>query len=80
MGKTRKDGPWISLDPIDDGVGDGASQRGILRDEEDDLGRHGANLAVYTDDGILQTNTVTVTVENDTNRSQDKVKARLGID
>ncbi|KAI8940708.1 hypothetical protein NX059_001974 [Plenodomus lindquistii] len=63
-----KDGGWVAMDPVEDGS-DGASQRSILRHEEDGLGRGNAGLVGHEDEGILQTNTVTVTVEDERDQS-----------
>jgi hypothetical protein len=61
LGKGR-DGGWTSLDPIEDGTEDGASQRGILRDEEQGSEKSGVR-AEMEHKGIMQTNTVEVTSE-----------------
>ncbi|KAF2854266.1 hypothetical protein T440DRAFT_271686 [Plenodomus tracheiphilus IPT5] len=65
MGRD-KDRGWVSMsmEQIED-RSDDASQRSILRHEEDGLGRGDSGAVVHEDDGILQTNTVTVTVEDD---------------
>jgi hypothetical protein len=55
MGKG-KDGGWTTLEPIEDGIEDGASQRGILRSEP--------GLTVGSP-GILQTSSFTVTVDEE---------------
>lgn len=76
MGKN-KDGGWMLMEPMD-GSGDDASQRGISREEDDVPEGQNTTSARHTDDGILQTITVTVTVENDS-ISLHKAKSRLGI-
>ncbi|KAL6706705.1 hypothetical protein ACN47E_005247 [Coniothyrium glycines] len=70
-----KNGGWTTLEPADeDGSGDGASQRGILRDEEKGLDRRDrGGVVVHEEAGILQTNTVTVTVGSDAERPKDRL-------
>ncbi|CAN9173621.1 unnamed protein product [Alternaria alternata] len=70
MGKG-KEGHWTVIEEN----GDDSSQRGILDDEE--LGRvH--RMTAYKDDHIMQTNTVTVTIESDA-QSDHKARSFLGI-
>lgn len=70
MGKG-KEGYWTVIEEN----GDDSSQRGILDDEE--LGRvH--RMTAYEDDHIMQTNTVTVTIESDA-QSDHKARSFLGI-
>jgi hypothetical protein len=58
MGNGRESG-WTTLDPIDDGVEDGSSQKSIMKDEE-----HGIeNVRTYK--GIMQTNTFAITSDVD---------------
>lgn len=70
-GSSDKNAGWTTLEPIEDGSGDGASQRSILRDEEQGLSSatttmmSDAGVIIHEDVGILQTNTVTVTVTGD---------------
>lgn len=64
IGKN-KDGGWTTLEPIEDGSGDGASQKSILRDEDINYGRGTAGIVIEEPGGIVQTNTVTVTMEKD---------------
>jgi hypothetical protein len=78
LGKS-KDGGWTTLEPIEDGAGDSSSERGILRDtggllsdEEQAIGKDGKGF-----DGIMQTNTFSVTVDED-RRSQNKGSPWLG--
>jgi hypothetical protein len=62
-----KNGEWTTIkDNMEDGSGDGASQRSILRDEEVGLARNcRSGNGVVEHRGILQTSTVTVTVDED---------------
>lgn len=71
MGKDKNSG-WTTLEPIEDGSGDNSSQRGILRDEEQGLSRSDTGIVIHEDDRILQTNTVSVTVEDDTYGHQNR--------
>ncbi|OAL51188.1 hypothetical protein IQ07DRAFT_679479 [Pyrenochaeta sp. DS3sAY3a] len=64
IGKN-KDGGWTTLEPIEDGSGDGASQKSILREEDINYGRGTAGIVIEEPGGIVQANTVTVTVEKD---------------
>jgi hypothetical protein len=54
-----KEGGWATLEPIEDTVEDGESQRRILRDEEHGLEKGG----VLEHGGIMQTSTITVRVD-----------------
>jgi hypothetical protein len=64
---------WTTLEPIDDTLEDGDSQRRILRDEE-----HGFEKGrVVEHGGIMQTNTITVMVDED-HRPQNDGKPWLG--
>jgi hypothetical protein len=58
IGKGKEAG-WTTLEPIEDGTDDGASQRGILRTEE-----HGPSLSVGSP-GIMQTSSFTITVDQE---------------
>lgn len=59
-----KEGAWTSLDPVEDSAEDDTSQRRILRDEEGGARRpsKATSTSAVQHDGILTTNTVTVTV------------------
>ncbi|KAH9872873.1 hypothetical protein J1614_005267 [Plenodomus biglobosus] len=59
-----KNGGWVSLEHMEGGSDDG-SQRGVLRHEEDGWGRGDAGVVIHEDEGILQTNTVTVIMESE---------------
>lgn len=61
MGRDKNDG-WISMMPADDVSPDNASQRAILRHDEEYLERGDAGVVVHDNHGIMQTNTVSVTV------------------
>jgi hypothetical protein len=47
---TMQEGGWTTLDPIEDGIEEGSSQKSILKDEEK---------------GIVQTNTISITSDVD---------------
>ncbi|KAF1837910.1 hypothetical protein BDW02DRAFT_490550 [Decorospora gaudefroyi] len=70
MGKDKAGG-WSTTE----GGEDDTSQRGILEAEERAIR---GDMATYDDEGILKTDTVTVTVEGDA-RSDHKVRSFLGI-
>lgn len=70
MGKG-KEGHWTVIEEN----GDDSSHRGILDDEEMG-GVH--RMTAYEDDHIIQTSTVTVTIESDA-RSDHKARSFLGI-
>ncbi|KAL5114534.1 hypothetical protein ACEQ8H_007567 [Pleosporales sp. CAS-2024a] len=63
IGRGRDVG-WNSLDPIEDGIEDSSSERRILRDEEYAEEKGGAHV-VIEHQGIMQTNTITVTSDSD---------------
>jgi hypothetical protein len=64
-----KDSGWTTLEPIEDTLEDGASQRRILRDEE-----HGFQKGrVVEHGGIMQTNTITVMVDEDHRAQNDRI-------
>jgi hypothetical protein len=54
-----KDGGWTTLEPIEDGIDDGASQRRILRTEED------GPAPTVGSPGIMQTSSFTITVDKE---------------
>jgi hypothetical protein len=59
-----KNGEWTAIkDEMEDGSGDGVSQKSILRDEEIGLARSHSGKKFMEYSGILQTSTVTVTVD-----------------
>jgi hypothetical protein len=62
-----KDSGWTTLEPIEDTLEDGDSQRRILRDEE--YGPQKRSVAEHG--GIMQTNTITVMVDED-HRAHDE--------
>lgn len=66
LGKD-KNPTWTTIGRIEDESADGSSERAILGDEEQGLtGSSDAGILRHEDDCIIQTNTVTVTVERDT--------------
>lgn len=67
-----KEGIWSMIEE----ESDSASQRGILEDEE--MGRS-RRQTLYESEGIMQTSTVTVTIESDA-RSDHKARSFLGIE
>ncbi|KAH7386900.1 hypothetical protein DE146DRAFT_186479 [Phaeosphaeria sp. MPI-PUGE-AT-0046c] len=71
-----RDGGWASLDAIEDGVEDGASQRSILRDVECGSEKGGIRVAEIEHKGIMQTSTVTVT--SDVDERSEKGKSWIG--
>lgn len=75
-----KGSEWTTLELMEDDCQDGASQRSILRDEEQGLGgigRGNAGIVIVEDGDILQTNTFTLTIEDDS-ISQHNSKLRPG--
>jgi hypothetical protein len=73
-----KNGEWSTVkDEVEDGSGDGASQRSILRDEEMGRDRGLSGKASMEYNGILQTNTVSITFAAD-NASHRKGRSWLG--
>jgi hypothetical protein len=67
----RKEGRWTVIEDNSDN----SSQRGILDDEE--FGRvH--RITAYEDDHVIQTDTITVTIESDA-RSDRKARSFMGI-
>ncbi|KAH7390530.1 hypothetical protein BKA66DRAFT_459120 [Pyrenochaeta sp. MPI-SDFR-AT-0127] len=65
-GKGRgEDSGWTTFELMEDDGRDCASQRSILRDEEQGTGRDSAGIVIVEDGLILQTNTFTLTVEDD---------------
>lgn len=73
-----RDGGWASLDAIEDGVEDGASQRGILRDVGCGSEKGGVRVEEVEHKGILQTSTVTIT--SDVDARSKKGKSWIGAD
>ncbi|KAH7074772.1 hypothetical protein BKA63DRAFT_320877 [Paraphoma chrysanthemicola] len=61
----NKNGGWTTLQPIEDSAGDNASQRSILRDEENMLGSADEDVVIVEHDGILCTKTIAITVDQD---------------
>lgn len=79
INKPRDNG-WATLDAIEDGVEDGASQRGILRDIECGSEKSGVMVEELEHKGIMQTSTITVTRDIDEEERGRKGKSWVGAD
>lgn len=79
INKPRDNG-WGSLDAIEDGVEDGASQKGILRDVECGSEKDVFRIEEVEHKGIMQTSTITVTRDIDDEERGRKGKSWVGAD
>jgi hypothetical protein len=75
MGNGREGG-WTTLDPIEDGIEDGSSQKSMLKDEEYGTEKTGVQIAEAEHRGIMQTNTITIT--SDVDSRERKGRSWLG--